>query len=92
MMGKQEEPLSTSGFVGWPQWPDNEDYSFEFIRVLVTATEGAQIGLLYVSLLEIEIIIIIYFTGWRSQRKIQERQASSADIRRKILTSLRFGR
>jgi hypothetical protein len=38
----QEEPLSTSGFVGWRQWPDNEDYSFEFMRVLATATEGAS--------------------------------------------------
>ena len=42
MVRKQEEPLRTSGFVGWPQWPDNEDYSFEFMRVLATATEGAS--------------------------------------------------
>jgi len=41
MMGKPEEP-SASGFVGWPQWPDNENYSFEFMRVLATATEGAS--------------------------------------------------
>jgi Esterase FrsA-like len=41
LMGKPEEP-STFSFVGWPQWPDNEDYSFEFMRVLATATEGAS--------------------------------------------------
>jgi pimeloyl-ACP methyl ester carboxylesterase len=32
----------TFSFVGWPQWPDNEDYSFEFMRVLATAAEGAS--------------------------------------------------
>ena len=42
MTGKQQEPPSTSGFAGWPRWPDNEDYSFEFMRVLATATEGAS--------------------------------------------------
>jgi hypothetical protein len=42
MIRTQHEPLSTSGFVGWPQWPDNEDYSFEFMRVLATAAEGAS--------------------------------------------------
>ena len=36
------KPRRTFSFVGWPQWPDNEDYSFEFMRVLATATEGAS--------------------------------------------------
>jgi hypothetical protein len=49
MIKKQEEPRPrlrkpgpTFSFGGWPQWPDNEDYSFEFMRVLATATEGAS--------------------------------------------------
>jgi dienelactone hydrolase len=49
MIKKQEEPRPrlrksepTLSFGGWPQWPDNEDYSFEFMRVLATATEGAS--------------------------------------------------
>ena len=39
---RRRKPRSTFSFVGWPQWPDNEDYSFEFMRVLATATEGAS--------------------------------------------------
>lgn len=27
---------------GWVQWPDNEEYSFEFMRVLASAQEGAS--------------------------------------------------
>ena len=42
MTGKQQKPRGTFSFVGWPQWPDNEDYSFEFMRVLATAGEGAS--------------------------------------------------
>jgi hypothetical protein len=42
MAMKQEEPPGTFSFVGWPRWPGNEDYSFEFMRVLATATEGAS--------------------------------------------------
>ena len=42
MTGKQQKPRGSFSFVGWPQWPDNEDYSFEFMRVLATAAEGAS--------------------------------------------------
>ena len=49
MTKKQEKPQTrrrksgpTFGPGGWPQWPGNEDYSFEFMRVLATATEGAS--------------------------------------------------
>jgi hypothetical protein len=36
------KPKPTFSFGGWPQWPDSEDFSFEFMRVLATATEGAS--------------------------------------------------
>ena len=39
---RRRKPRGTFSFVGWPQWPDNEDYSFEFMRVLATAAEGAS--------------------------------------------------
>lgn len=36
------KPEATRSCGGWPQWSDNEDYSFEFMRVLATATEDAS--------------------------------------------------
>jgi hypothetical protein len=39
---RRRKPRGTFSFVGWPRWPDNEDYSFEFMRVLATATEGTS--------------------------------------------------
>jgi hypothetical protein len=38
----RRKPGAAFSFGGWPQWSGNEDYSFEFMRVLATATEGAS--------------------------------------------------